>query len=165
MINRYLFSAQPPEPQPNVASLRSETRRTCSKASIKSAENKTRALLEHIYSGSTMHKYNYSISVPGPMKKTGGNPPKFHQVEVVMVEVPKRPGRHGKKMGGQSLFWRQASASVVSVHVELVLANWMHPKLALKTAEATQNDHGASSGCRRMNFAGAAPRPTRKFRM
>ena len=99
------------------------------------------------------------------MKKTGGNPPKFHQVEVVMVEVPKRPGRHGKKMGGQSLFWRQASASVVSVDVELVLANWMHPKLALKTAEATRNDHGASSGCRRMNFAGAAPRPTRKFRM
>lgn len=32
------------------------------RASIKSAENKTRALLEHIYSGSTMHKYNYSNS-------------------------------------------------------------------------------------------------------
>lgn len=32
------------------------------RASIKSAENKIRALLEHIYSGSTMHKYNYSNS-------------------------------------------------------------------------------------------------------
>jgi hypothetical protein len=102
-----------------------------------------------------------------------------------MVEVPKRPGHHGKKMGGQSgafgvwnahdfskkdsaglsfsgaggviflsrlswlprcfldaLFWRQASASVVSVHVELVVANWMHPKLA-------QNSRGNSKRSRR----------------
>jgi len=31
-------------------------------ASIKSAEKKTKGLLEHIYNGSTMHKYNYSNS-------------------------------------------------------------------------------------------------------
>lgn len=35
---------------------------TSVEASIKSAEKKTQGLLEHIYNGSTMHKYNYSPS-------------------------------------------------------------------------------------------------------